>query len=125
MSNLSLQKLLVVVLFFSFMSLGWKKGDMVLAPWGGSYYQATIAAIKGNKANINYVDGDKATLDLSSLKPIAKPKKITVGLIVLAQWGTHSYYKAKVLKLTNKDCTVQFISDKTKHTVPNFKVFKF
>ena len=102
-----------------------KKGDMVLAPWGGAFYQATIAAIKGDKADVNYVDGDKATVKLADCKVIANPKKITVGMTVLAKWGAHSYYKAKVLKVNKKDVDTEFLDDKSKRTVPTFKIFKY
>lgn len=118
-------KLLLLSVLLTMSSLGFKKGDMVLAPWGSSFYQATIASITGKKAKVNYVDGDKAEVDVAALKSIVNPSKITVGLVVLAKWGAHSYYKAKVLKISGKDVSVQFLDDNSKHTVPKHKIFKY
>ncbi len=125
MSKKSLAGFLLLTVFLAVSSLGFKKGDMVLAPWGGSYYQATIAEIKGDSAKVNYVDGDKGTVKLSAIKPIAKPAKVTVGLVCLAQWTSHSYYKAKVIKISGDNVTVEFLDDHSKHTVKMHKVFKF
>lgn len=116
---------LCLAVVLAFFSLGFKKGEMVLAPWGNSYYQATIAQIVGDSAKVNYVDGDKGTVKLSAIKPIAKPAKVTVGLVCLAQWTSHSYYKAKVIKVAGDDVTVEFLDDHSTHTVKKHKVFKF
>ena len=125
MKRNNLSGFLFLAVTVAFISLAFKKGEMVLAPWGGSYYQATIAQIVGDSAKVNYVDGDKGTVKLNAIKAIAKPAKVTVGLVCLAQWTSHSYYKAKVIKVAGDDITVEFLDDHSKHTVKKHKVFKF
>lgn len=105
-------------------SLGFKKGDWVLAPWGSSVWQAKIAEVKGAKATIVWYDGSKGTAEVSQLIPLVKLDNAKVGSLCYAQWGDHSYYKSKVIKVDGKKVTIEYLSDKSKHVVEIHKLFK-
>jgi hypothetical protein len=90
-----------------------KVGSRTLALWdNGQFYPGTVTAAGAGGFDIQFDDGDQATVKLADLRLI--PAKAAAGLTpkagdkVWAQWRPNDWYPGKVTKATEVGLHVQF-----------------
>lgn len=86
---------------------GWSVGQRVLARWHPEVYSypGTIAALFGERYQVNFDDGDRALVTGDDLAPL----DVTVGSRVFGRWrGGNLYYPGVVVQQSGENIYIQY-----------------
>lgn len=84
-------------------------GAPVAARWqDGKWYYGHIADVSGERYAVDYADGDKGTVGLGEILPIASPNQIVIGARVMAVWKGATMYPGTVIQVTGGRARVQW-----------------
>lgn len=84
-------------------------GAPVAARWqDGKWYFGHIADIDGGRYAVDYADGDKGTVGMGEILPIAPPHQIVIGARVMAVWKGATMYPGTVIQVYGGKARVQW-----------------
>jgi uncharacterized OB-fold protein len=84
-------------------------GAPVAARWqDGKWYFGHIADIDGGRFAIDYADGDKGTVAMGEILPIAPPQQIVIGARVMAVWKGATMYPGTIIQVYGGKARVQW-----------------
>lgn len=102
-----------------------KPGIQVCADWGGAKYLATVTAVSGDKIDVLYADGDKATLSPSQVREIPWDPQLAPGSRVLACWNNSAkLYAGTVMEVAQLSYKVKWDDGSAPSWVPATKILK-
>ncbi len=85
-----------------------KVGDAVCAKWSGSWLEAKIISINGDKYKVKFYDDYEDLLSASEIKRVLKKSEVKKGDKVYAVWTSHKYYPGTVQELKDDGAIIKW-----------------
>lgn len=85
-----------------------KVGDAVCAKWSGSWLEAKIISINGDKYKVKFYDDYEDLLPASDIKRVLKKSEIKKGDKVNAVWTSHTYYPGTVKEIQDDGAIIKW-----------------
>lgn len=115
----------LILLLFASVTAEIKPGIQVCAKWGGSQYLATVTAQSGDKIDVLYADGDKATLSPADIREIPWDPQLAPGNKVLASWNNSPrLYPGTVIETAQMSYKVKWDDGSAPSWVPATRILK-